>query len=82
MLESLQVTPAQVFSCENCETFKSTYFEEHLRTDASMDSMKAEISRIKKNENLRVENKLLKAESVQIFGNLRHLQKSYFHEYF
>ena len=23
-------TPAQVFSCEYCEIFKSTYFEEHL----------------------------------------------------
>ena len=28
-------TPAQVFSCEVCETFKSTYFEKHLRTAAS-----------------------------------------------
>ena len=24
-----------VFSCEICETFKNTYFEEHLRTAAS-----------------------------------------------
>ena len=25
-------TPTQVFSCEICEIFKNTYFEEHLRT--------------------------------------------------
>ena len=25
-----------VLSCEYCEIFKSTYFEEHLRTDASI----------------------------------------------
>ena len=28
-------TPTQVFSCEYCEIFKSTYFGEHLRTAAS-----------------------------------------------
>ena len=28
-------TSAQVFSCEICEIFKKTYFEEHLRTAAS-----------------------------------------------
>ena len=28
-------TPTQVFSCEYCENFKSTHFEEHLRTDFS-----------------------------------------------
>ena len=28
--------PTQVFSCEYCETFKNTYFEEHLRTAASL----------------------------------------------
>ena len=28
-------TPTQVFSCEYCEIFKSTYFEKHLRTAAS-----------------------------------------------
>ena len=27
--------PAQVFSCEICEIFKNTYFEEHLRTTVS-----------------------------------------------
>ena len=36
---SLQVfqkeTPTQVLSCEVCETFKNTYFEEHLQTTAS-----------------------------------------------
>ena len=26
------MTPTQVFSCEHCEIFKNTYFEEHLRT--------------------------------------------------
>ena len=29
-------TPTQVFSCEFCEIFKNTYFEEHLRTTASI----------------------------------------------
>ena len=44
MLESLfnkvafyqKETSAQFFSYEFCETFKSTYFEEHLRTAASI----------------------------------------------
>ena len=27
--------PTQVFSCEHCEIFKNTYFEEHLQTNAS-----------------------------------------------
>ena len=27
--------PKQVFSCEYCEIFKNTYFEEHLRTVVS-----------------------------------------------
>ena len=29
------MTPAQVFSCEFCETFKSTLFTDHLRVTAS-----------------------------------------------
>ena len=29
-------TPRQVFSCEYCEIFKSTYFEEHLRATVSV----------------------------------------------
>ena len=29
-------TPAQVFSREICEIFKNTYFEEHMRTTASV----------------------------------------------
>ena len=28
-------TPTQGLSCEVCETFKSTYFQEHLQTTAS-----------------------------------------------
>ena len=32
----LKYTPAQVFSCEIYEIFKNTYFEEHLRTTASV----------------------------------------------
>ena len=32
--EGLQ-RPAEVFSCEYCETFKNTYFEKHLWTTAS-----------------------------------------------
>ena len=28
-------TPAQVISCEYCEVFKNTYFEEHLQTAVS-----------------------------------------------
>ena len=31
-------TLAQVFSCEFCEIFKKTHFEEHLRTAASLSS--------------------------------------------
>ena len=27
-------TPTQIFSCEYCEIFKNTFFEEHLRTAA------------------------------------------------
>ena len=27
-------TPTQVFSCEYCDIFKSTYFEEHKRRNA------------------------------------------------
>ena len=36
VLESLysKDTPTQMFSCANCEVFKNTYFEEHLRTAA------------------------------------------------
>ena len=28
-------TPTQMLSCELCETFKNTYFEEYLQTTAS-----------------------------------------------
>ena len=28
-------TPTQMLSCEVCETFKNTYFEEHLQTTAT-----------------------------------------------
>ena len=31
-------TPTKVFSCECCEIFKKTYFEEHLRAAASVTS--------------------------------------------
>ena len=31
-------TPTQVFSCDYCEFFKNTYFEEHLRRAASVYS--------------------------------------------
>ena len=30
-----KATPTQVRSCEVCEAFKNTYFEEHLQTTAS-----------------------------------------------
>ena len=30
-------TPTQIFSYEYCEIFKSTYFDEHLRTAASKE---------------------------------------------
>ena len=29
-------TPTQMFSCEICENFKNTYFDEHLQTTASI----------------------------------------------
>ena len=35
-----KVSPTQVFSCGICKIFKSTYFEEHLRTTASETSSK------------------------------------------
>ena len=35
-VEGLKKTPTQVFSCEYCETVKNTYFEEYLRTTASV----------------------------------------------
>ena len=31
----LKESPTQVLSCEVCETFKDTYFEEYLRKTAS-----------------------------------------------
>ena len=31
----LKETPTQVLSCDVCESFKNTYFEEHLQTTAS-----------------------------------------------
>ena len=34
----LKETPTQVFFCEYCEIFKSTYFEKHLRTTAFVNS--------------------------------------------
>ena len=36
----LKETPTQVYSYENCENFKNNYFEEHLRTAASVPSTK------------------------------------------
>ena len=35
----IKKTPTQVFSREYCEIFKNTYFEEHLRTAASVYSV-------------------------------------------
>ena len=32
----LKETPAQLFSCEYCEMFKNTYFEQYLLTSASV----------------------------------------------
>ena len=32
----LKRTPIRVLSCEHCEIFKNVYFEEHLRTAASV----------------------------------------------
>ena len=41
-------TLTQVFSCEYCEIFKNTYFEEHLRTAVSIDNLKNDlIARLK-----------------------------------
>ena len=34
----LKETPAQVFSCEYCQIFKNTYFEEPLRTAAFLEN--------------------------------------------
>ena len=45
-------TPTQMFSCEICEIFKNTYFEEHLPTDASISERQQETHALlgKKNE--------------------------------
>ena len=41
-----------MFSCEICEIFKNTYFEEHLPTDASINERQQETHALsgKKNE--------------------------------
>ena len=41
-----------MFSCEICEIFKNTYFEEHLPTDASINEIQQETRALsgKKNE--------------------------------
>ena len=33
--EAATEAPTQVFSCQYCEIFKNTYFEEHLQTTAT-----------------------------------------------
>ena len=33
-----KVVPTQVFSCEYCEIFKRTYFEEHVRMNVAFNS--------------------------------------------
>ena len=38
-------TSTQLFSCEYCEVFKNTYFEEHLRT---ADSGQISLQRLRK----------------------------------
>ena len=35
----LKKTPTEVFSCEICEIFKNIYFEEHLRTTTSKQTL-------------------------------------------
>ena len=42
----IKKTLTQVFSCEYCEIFKNTYFEEHLRTAASIGTMYEENKRL------------------------------------
>ena len=39
----LEKTPAQVFSCEIWESFRNTYFEEHLRTTAPEETPLLEV---------------------------------------
>ena len=54
VLIKLQKTPAQVPSCEFCESLKNTYFVKHLRTaaveslDSNMNAKSCKISRIDK----------------------------------
>ena len=42
MLEFIfnKVTATLVFCCEYCTIFKNTYFEEHLQTAASVESLR------------------------------------------
>ena len=39
----LKETPTQVLSCEICESFNNNYFEEHLRTTASVFRVQSNI---------------------------------------
>ena len=46
-------TLAQVLSCEFCEFFKNTYFEEHLRTTASEFICVSSVTEFSKEQNKR-----------------------------
>ena len=52
-----------MFSCEICEIFKNTYFEEHVPTDASINERQQETHALsgKKNES-RILVKLLRMQ--------------------
>ena len=39
-LQAFRLIPIRVFSCEYCEIFKNTYFEEYLPTAASVDRLR------------------------------------------
>ena len=39
----IKKTPTQVLSCEICQIFRNTYFEEHLGTTASANAYKFQI---------------------------------------
>ena len=64
---ALKKTPTQVFSCKVCETFKNTYFEEHLRTTAFVF---LQCSRLTKIKNSKIMESLI---HVTQFGNSLYL---------
>ena len=50
-------TQTQVFSCEYCKIFKNTYFEEYLRTTASLFIKGAQLTKLSSPFDSRIEER-------------------------